>query len=175
MYELYLEYHHIPAGAILQRILHKENMNQKQLAAISGLRPQRINDFILGKRRINAEFSFQLETALRIDLPGYFYILQANHDIFTTYEKHTYRSAPDISKIRKTIFWDTDFKKIDWEKNYRSIIRRIFEYGDKTAITEIKEFYGIDRIVSVLNTIKDGRLADRRNTNLGHLLNETAP
>ena len=67
MYEQYLGYHHIPCGAVIDRIRAKEHLTQRELAERSGIYYQRINDFIAGRRRISPEQSLQLEKAFGID------------------------------------------------------------------------------------------------------------
>ena len=41
----------------------------------------------------------------------------------------------------KKYFWDTDFQKLDIEKNKRYIIARLYCYGDLRAIKWVKETY----------------------------------
>ena len=50
-----------------------------------------------------------------------------------------------IPNIRKNLFWDIDFNKIDWNKNKRFVIDRILERGTPTEIEEIAKFYDIDK------------------------------
>jgi len=45
---------------------------------------------------------------------------------------------PTIDEIRKILFWDTDFNKIDWIKSRYAIIKRILESRNATEISEIK-------------------------------------
>lgn len=49
---------------------------------------------------------------------------------------------PNLSLIRPGLFWDTDFKKIDWERQHRAIIEHILERGNDQEKEEIKRFYG---------------------------------
>lgn len=103
--------------------------------------------------------------ALSIGTKGFFYIIQANHDIYDalgTYDTPT----PDITKIKKSIFWDSDISSIDWNANRKAIIRRIFEYGDESAITEIIRFYGNEIVTATLASISDPRLQERRAHNM---------
>lgn len=41
----------------------------------------------------------------------------------------------------KKYFWDTDFQKLDIEKNKRYIIARLYCYGDLKALKWVKETY----------------------------------
>ncbi len=49
-------------------------------------------------------------------------------------------------KLSKTLFWDTDIKKLDYEKHARHIIERVLMRGTLDDWFAIKEYYGIERI-----------------------------
>ncbi len=49
-------------------------------------------------------------------------------------------------KLNPVLFWDIDFKEIDFEKNARQVIERVLTKGTVNDWFEIKSFYGIDRI-----------------------------
>ena len=115
MYENYLTYHHIPCGAVLDRIRAKEHLTQRELASRSEIPYQRINDFIANRRRISPENSLKLEKALGVDYQCFFYQLQTNHEIFLATSHLSEQATPDKSKYRKALFWDTDFETLDWQ------------------------------------------------------------
>jgi hypothetical protein len=48
--------------------------------------------------------------------------------------------------LRHSLFWDVDFAKIDWRKNYRFVIERVLERGTFEEWLEIKLFYGLEKI-----------------------------
>ena len=50
------------------------------------------------------------------------------------------------------MFWDTDITMIDWDKQYKAVIRRIFERGNETEKQELIHFYGEEKINIALNT-----------------------
>jgi hypothetical protein len=56
------------------------------------------------------------------------------------------------------LFWDTDFDTIDWQKNKRAIIQRIFERGNNLEIKEIIRFYGLKTVNHELSQIKENYL-----------------
>ena len=58
---------------------------------------------------------------------------------------------PELSKIRKTLFWDTTFDRIDFTAHSRYVINRVFERGNEEEIQEVIRFYGIDTILENLN------------------------
>ena len=57
---------------------------------------------------------------------------------------------PDLSKLRPVLFWDTNMEKINWEKQKRAVIKRIFERGNDIEKKEIVRFYGRERVDDVL-------------------------
>lgn len=163
MYEQYLKYPHIPCNAVLKRIMQKEHLSQRELARRSGIMPQRINDYLSERRRISAEASIKLEKALGITHAGYFYFIQANHDVYLFCQKGN--NHPALSAFRNELFWDTDKNHLDWEGNKQWIIQRVFEYGNESEIKETINFYGRSTILETLKTIesvwkKDSRLAN---------------
>ena len=153
MYEQYLSMPSVPAGAILKRILQKEHLSQKEIAERAGIYPQRINDLINGKRKFTPETSARLEKALGLSTLGYFYRIQTNHDIYCYQDEQERKHTPDLSKINRTLFWDTNMDKINWVRAEHSIIKRAFEYGNKMEIEEFIKFYGREKVTKVLNAI----------------------
>ena len=154
MYEQYLSMPTVPAGAILKRILQKENISQKEIARRSAIYPQRINDLINGKRKFTPEYSSRLEQALGISTLGYFYYIQANHDIYLYQDEQERKNTPDLSKLNRALFWETDaLNKINWMKSANWVIQRAFEYGNQQEIEEIINYYGSEKVAKVLNAI----------------------
>ena len=170
MYEQYLQMPNLPTGAVLNRILVKEKFNQRQLAERSGILYQRICDYIANRRRITVEASLKLEQALGVDIAGFFYRIQANHDIYAQMNRQTSDYHPDLSCYRNALFWDTSIGKLDWKQNRRWIIRRVFEYGSDSEIQETIRFYGKDTVLSELRSIKDTRKADVREKQINEYL-----
>ena len=60
-------------------------------------------------------------------------------------------NKPDLSKIRKTLFWDTTIDRIDFTAHSQYVINRVFERGTEEEILEIIRFYGRDTILENLN------------------------
>ena len=55
-------------------------------------------------------------------------------------------NKPDLTKFRKTLFWDTIFDRIDFTAHSRYVINRVFERGNEEEIQEVIRFYGIETI-----------------------------
>lgn len=150
MYEQYLQMPNLPTGAVLNRILVKEKFNQRQLAERSGILYQRICDYIANRRRITVEASLKLEQALGVDIAGFFYRIQANHDIYAQMNRQTSDYHPDLSRYRNALFWDTSIGRLDWKQNRRWIIRRVFEYGSDPRYKKPSAF--MEKIQSSVNS-----------------------
>ena len=144
----------------------KEGISQSQLAERSGIVRQRICDYLANRRRITVEASLNLEKALCIGIKGFFYRIQANHDIYTCLKEQTMNNRPNIGYYRKAVFWDTEIEKLDWDKNRQWINRRVFEYGGEDEILETIRFYGKDVVKEVLSGIADERKVENRNENI---------
>lgn len=52
----------------------------------------------------------------------------------------------ETPNLRRSLFWDVDYDRIDWEKNYRFVIERVLERGTFEEWQEIKRYYGLERI-----------------------------
>lgn len=116
--------------------------------------PQLLGDITKGKRRINPSLSIRIGKALGID-ESFFSVLQAYYDIRQENRKRSGQVHPDLKKFRSVIFWDTDMKTIDWEKNKPLVIRRVFERGNDQEINEIIRFYGKKDISVILGRKQD--------------------
>ena len=166
MYEQYLKYHHIPCGAVIDRIRSKEHLTQRELAKQSGVYYQRINDFIAGRRRISTEQSLQLEKALGITTRCFFYQIQTNHEIFLAIKNISEGTHPDVSKYRSALFWDTVYENLDWQHNSAWIIQRVFEYGNEEEIQETIRYYGKEKVIEELSRCRDDWNSENRNKNI---------
>jgi len=57
--------------------------------------------------------------------------------------------------VYKSLFWDFDYEKINWQASYRTIIERVIERGTKEDWHELIHFYGKEKIIDALmNEIK---------------------
>lgn len=164
----FLKYPSLDVGSVIKYFMTKKGLTGRSLAERCGLPPQRISDFMNNNRRISVEVSLALEKAFDIADNGYFYIIQSNHDVYEATRQS--RKVPDLKRISRHVFWDSDISKINWQASRRRIIQRVFEYGDEQTIKEIIRFYGRDIVNRVLAQVKDDRLASRREQNRSHYL-----
>ena len=56
--------------------------------------------------------------------------------------------------LQKRIFWDVNFEVIDYDKNARFIIERVFERGDVEDIRQCRRYYGDKKVAEILLTAK---------------------
>ncbi len=77
--------------------------------------------------------------------------LQVFYDIKEIKNKQ-HKLHPDLTKLRRVLFWDTKMEIIDWEKQKNAIIKRVFERGNEIEKREIIRFYGRENVNSILNT-----------------------
>jgi addiction module HigA family antidote len=143
----------IHPGAIIKREIKKRGLKNKDFALKVSVHAQTLSAIIKEKRSITPKLSIRLGTNLGVEL-DYFMLLQASYNVNKAQLQSKKRLTPNLKKIRKNLFWDTDFSKIDWQKNKRSVIKRIFERGNDEEIKEIINFYGIDAVKSELKHIK---------------------
>ncbi len=139
-YEKYLNMPDVPAGKILETVLKKKGMTQSELASQSGEYATRISEYINGKRKFTAKSSYILENVLGIHINGFFFLIQANHEVYCYRMQKEREIHPDLSKLSKALFWDTRMDKINWISNKAWVIRRVFEYGNEQEIKGSPQF-----------------------------------
>lgn len=144
----YEKYKGIHPGIILDRELKKRSIRQRPFALALDEHPQTFNAITKGKRGISTSLALKIEQELGLE-EGTLVILQAYYDIQKIKEKKN-QTAPDLSIFSKSLFWDTDVKNIDWERQYRAVIQRIFERGNEKEKKEIIRFYGTEKIKQAL-------------------------
>jgi len=139
----------IHPGLILERELHKRRRSKGQFALSIQEYPQTISAIINGKRSMNTTLAMRIEEALNIE-EGFFMTLQVFYDIKEAKKKLSKKDRPLLSKFRPALFWDTSLEQIDWNKQKKAIIKRVFERGNFTEKKEILKYYGHDTIKKVL-------------------------
>lgn len=139
----------IHPGFVLERELKKRHLGKGKFAISVGEFPQTLTAITKGKRRMNIPLALKIEKALAME-EGYFMVLQVYYDIEQAKKKEKKeeknRLQPDLSLLRTVLFWDTDIKKIDWEKQKKAVIQRVFERGNEEEKKEITRFYGSETI-----------------------------
>ena len=160
-YSPYLQMKMVPAGIVLERIIGEQHRAKNEVAASAQLVPQRINDLIRGTRRFTPKTSMALENALSIDIPGLFYLIQANHDVQLSLQEQQSANRPNLEVLTKTTFWDVDLSKVDWSRCRKWAIRRVLEYGTPEEIREIDRFYGHDALLEIFNNPQGFRLYEQ--------------
>jgi addiction module HigA family antidote len=147
----------IHPGAILKRELKIRGMKSSELAKLVNEHKQSISAILNERRSINPRLSIKLAKEFGV-AADYFMHLQASHLINLEVQKDAEKNTPDLKKIRKIVFWDTDFNLLDWEKQKSAIIKRIFERGNDTEIKEIITFYGLSTVKQTIDTTKNNFL-----------------
>ncbi|MHA8076748.1 helix-turn-helix transcriptional regulator [Aquirufa sp. TARAVU-A1A] len=128
--------------------MKKRGLAQRPFALSIGEHPQTINAITKAKRNLPTTIALKIEEKLGLE-EGTLALLQTYFDIHT--EKSKIKPiTPNLSLIRKSVFWDTDISQIDWDKQKYAVIRRIMERGNALEIKEIKQFYGAAIIKEVL-------------------------
>ncbi|MEO6850767.1 MAG: plasmid maintenance system antidote protein [Mucilaginibacter sp.] len=160
------QYKGIHPGFILDRELKKRHLKKGPFALSLAIYPQTLNEITKGRRVMTPELSLKIDQALAFE-EGTMFVMQAYYEIDRAKLKINIRRHPDLALIRKAIFWDTDFDQIDWVKQYKAIIKRVFERGNDLEKEEILRFYGGDKIKEVTGKLgaKNNRLPILGHTN----------
>lgn len=143
----------IHPGFVLERELQKRHLGKGKFAISVGEYPQTLTAITKGKRRMNIPLALKIEKALVME-EGYFMVLQVYYDIEQAKKKkkkaERILQKPDLRLLRAVLFWDTDIKKIDWEKQKKAVIQRVFERGNVEEKQEITRFYGSETVETFL-------------------------
>jgi addiction module HigA family antidote len=133
-------YKGIHPGRIIDRELKKRGASQRSFAAEIGEHSQNLNAVITGRRRLTTEMAVRLEDALGLG-EGFLLTLQAYYDIAEFKRREASTSILGRPDIRRGLFWDTDFDKIDFGRYRNSVIQRVLERGNDAEKAEIARFY----------------------------------
>ena len=144
----------IHPGILIDKELKKRKILGGRFAIAINEYPQTLSAVIKGRRSINLPLSLKIEKELGYD-EGFLMTLQLYHDIKILKQKESAAHKPDLSKFRKVIFWDTDIQQIDWTKNKRAVIERVFERGNEVEQEEVIRFYGQEEVNRYLDEYKD--------------------
>ena len=149
---IYLEkYKGIHPGIILERELKKRALQQRPFALSIGEHPQTLNAITKGKRKLNTALALKIEEKLELE-EGTLALLQTYFDIAE--EKRKSHHSPNLRLLRKSLFWDTNMVTINWDKQFKAVIQRIFERGNEDEKKEIERFYGLEKIETSLRQIE---------------------
>lgn len=145
---------HIPKGVhpgiVLERELKKRGLSKGPFALSIQEFPQTISAITKAKRGMNTSLALRIENALDME-EGYFMTLQIYYEIKEEKRKQEKSFKPDLSLLRPALFWDTDLRKIDWKRQKRAVIERVWERGDDQEKEEMKRLYGEEDIENILN------------------------
>ncbi|WP_139422761.1 helix-turn-helix transcriptional regulator [Chryseobacterium mulctrae] len=157
------KYKGIHPGIIIERELKKRSLKKRPFALAIDEYPQIINDITKGKRNIPVALALKIEKKLQLE-EGTIVFLQSYYDIEK--EKSRVQPSPDLSILRKSLFWDTDINKINWQKHYKAVINRIFERGNEAEKEEIERFYGKRKTEIAFSTEKTKPMQLHQNSNI---------
>ncbi|MGJ1196417.1 helix-turn-helix transcriptional regulator [Sphingobacterium spiritivorum] len=148
MIKQFEKYKGIHPGIVIDRELKKRSIKQRPFALSLEEHPQTFNAITKGKRGISTALALKIERELGLE-EGTLVILQAYYDIQKIKEKEIKRT-PDLHILSKALFWDTDIRHIDWKRQYRAVIQRVFERGNENDKNEIVRFYGAEKVKQAL-------------------------
>lgn len=151
----------IHPGFVLERELEKRHLRKGVFALSLQEYPQTLTAITKGKRGMNTSLALKIEEALGLE-EGYFMILQVYYDIEQEKKKQN-KLRTDLPQLRSVLFWDTKINTIDWEKQKKAIIKRVFERGNEMEKKEIIRFYGVQTVDAILNLLpnNDDKLRDK--------------
>lgn len=145
MKTLIAKYQGIHPGLILAHELKKRKLRKRSFAIALNEHPQTFNEITKARRGITVSQSLKIDEALQLE-EGTMFLLQAYYEIAKEKCNHQH----DGPSVRKMIFWDTERSKIDWKRQYKAVIERVFERGNEKEKEEIINFYGKETVIKVI-------------------------
>ena len=142
------KYKGIHPGIILERLLNQKGISQRPFALSIDEYPQTINAISKGRRKLNTSLALKIEKKLNLE-EGTLALLQTYFDIKEEKNK-VEQKTPNLNLLRKSLFWDTDISKINWQNQSNAVIKRVFECGNDIEKEEIKRFYTKEKIKEAL-------------------------
>jgi plasmid maintenance system antidote protein VapI len=139
----------IHPGLIVERKIKERNLSKGRFALMINEYPQTLGAITKGKRNMNTALALKIEQALNLP-EGYLMMLQVFYDIRQEKLRTTGQAHPDLSKFSRGLFWDTDITKIDWQRQKRAVIQRVFERGNDQEKAEIIRFYGDAEVIQFI-------------------------
>lgn len=138
----------IHPGFYLERELNRRNLKKGAFALSLKEFPQTLVAITKGKRKMNVGLALKIEESLGLE-EGFLMILQVYYDIGQK-KQQKQNAHPDFNILRPVLFWDTDYRTIDWQKQQPAVIQRVFERGNPSEQEEITRFYGQKAIDEIL-------------------------
>ena len=103
-----------------------------------------------GKRPIPTALSLRMDRYFELPL-GTVAHLQTAHEVAQCLSKP--KPAPSGSDVlRKSLFWDTPWERLDWVRHADAIIRRVFSRGNEEEKAFITNHYGTERVALALES-----------------------
>ncbi len=141
-------YRSIPPGVILSRVLKKRGIRNSTFAQAVGIYAQSWHAMARGLRPIPLEPSLRMDRFL--DYPvGTVARLQLEFEIWNA-ARSFQAVPPELQTLRRSLFWDTTWEKLDWERNSDAIIRRVQEYGSPSEKDLVVAYYGQEKVEQAL-------------------------
>ncbi|MDO6761888.1 plasmid maintenance system antidote protein [Tamlana sp. 2_MG-2023] len=150
MNHLIEKYKGIHPGFVIEHLLKKRLLRKRPFALSVNEYPQTLNAITKGKRSLNTALALKIEKQLDLE-QGTLALLQTYFDIEQETKKLDH-PTPNLNLLRTSLFWDTDMSKIDWNRQYKAVIKRIFERGNEAEQNEIRRFYGSKKIKTAVQS-----------------------
>ena len=163
MLSKFQKYKGIHPGKIIARELEKRSIKQRPFALSLMEHPQTFNAMLMGRRGISTALALKIEKEFQLE-EGTLAILQTYFDIQKLKEKEK-QDTPNLEILNKSLFWDTDIKRMNWERQYKAVIQRVFERGSELEKDEISRFYGPEKVKEALkeSTLRNAYTVYKRN------------
>lgn len=77
-----------------------------------------------------------------------------------------------MNKLSQNLFWDINFKNLDYQKDADFIIERVLNFGDEDDYKKIKKIYGLKKIRAIAKKIN---YINKKNINFWSIIFNISP
>jgi plasmid maintenance system antidote protein VapI len=141
-------YRCIPPGVLLSRVLKKRGIRNSAFAQAVGIYAQSWHAMARGLRPIPMEPSLRMDRFLEYPV-GTVARLQLEFEIWSA-TRPFQAVPPELQALRRSLFWDTTWEQLDWERHSDAIIRRVQEYGNPSEKDQVVAYYGQEKVEQAL-------------------------
>jgi addiction module HigA family antidote len=135
-------------GIALERLLRERGISKRTLALAVGAHPQTLNAVCKARRPLSIALALHFDSFLGLP-EGSLAELQLWYDIRKAKEAQG-KVPPQLKILRRSLFWDTDYDKLNMDTKSTAVIRRVSERGTLEERMAVVAYYGSDRVESAL-------------------------
>ncbi len=142
--------HHVPSLKCVAKEFHGSDLNWAFNCDLDSLIAESEADYwIYGHSHRNIGYAKAGVTKLFSNQLGYVFMgenrtFNPQTSVAVSNSKRPVIKNSAVPNVKRILFWDTDFDRIDWQRYKNAVIERVLDRGDQSEKEEIARFYNED-------------------------------